>query len=81
MPQYYFDVHDSDGWFVDQAGMSLPDMESAIREARLAIADMMRDALRGESGEGIVIRIRDGADGPVLLTVTLTTELPPDCNS
>ena len=78
MPQYYFDVQDSDGWFVDEVGMELADMDSAIREARLAIADMMRDALRGQSDEGILIRIRDGADGPVLLSVTLTTELPPD---
>lgn len=78
MPQYYFDVQDSDGWFVDEVGMELPDMDSAIRQARLAIADMMRDALCGQSAEGILIRIRDGADGPVLLSVTLTTELPPD---
>lgn len=78
MPQYYFDVQDSDGWFVDEVGMELPDMDSAIRQARLAIADMMRDALRGKSDEGILILIRDGADGPVLLSVTLTTELPPD---
>lgn len=76
MPRYYFDVQDDDGWSVDEVGIELPDMDSAIREARRAIADMMRDALREQSGEGILIRIRDGADGPVLISVTLTTELP-----
>lgn len=76
MPRYYFDVQEDDGWSVDEVGIELPDMDSAIREARLAIADMMRDALREQSGEGILIRIRDGADGPVLISVTLTTELP-----
>lgn len=76
MPRYYFDVQEADGWSVDEVGIELADMDSAIREARLAIADMMRDALREQSGEGIVIRIRDGADGPVLISVTMTTELP-----
>jgi hypothetical protein len=76
MPRYYFDVQKDDGWSVDEVGIELDDMDSAIHQARLAITDMMRDALREQSGEGILIRIRDGADGPVLISVTLTTELP-----
>lgn len=76
MPHYFFDVQDTDGAFVDDVGMDLPDMDTAIREARRALADMVRDALKDQSGEAVLIRIRDGADGPVILTVTLTTELP-----
>lgn len=77
MPLYFFDVQDTDGVFVDEVGMELPDMETAIREARRALADMVRDALKEQQGEAVLIRIRDGADGPVVLSVTLTTERPP----
>lgn len=76
MPRYYFDVHDEEGTFVDLIGVELPDMDSALREARRALADMMRDALREQSLAGVAIDIRDGADGPVTLTVTLTTFAP-----
>lgn len=76
MPLFFFDVQDGDGVFVDNVGMELPDMDAAIREARRALADMVRDALRDLSGDAVMIRIRDGADGPVILAVTLTTELP-----
>lgn len=77
MPQYFFDVQDGEGVFVDEIGMELPDMETAITEARLALADMVRDVLREQSAEAVLIRIRACADGPVVLTVTLTTDLPP----
>lgn len=76
MPQYFFDVQDTDGLFVDDVGMDLPDMETAMREARRALADMVRDALKEQHGQAVLIRIRDGADGPVVLSVTMTTELP-----
>ena len=74
MPRYYFDVRDGDGVFVDDVGVELSDMDTAIREARKAIADMVRDALREQSGDQISILVRDGADGPVLITVKLTTD-------
>ena len=73
MPHYFFDVQDAEGVFVDEMGMELPDMDAAIREARRALADMVRDALREPSSQAVLIRIRDGADGPVVLSVTLTT--------
>lgn len=78
MPQYFFDVQDGEGVFVDEVGMELPDMPTAVHEARRALGDMVRDALRDDEGGGIVIRIRDGVDGPVVLTVTLTTDWPED---
>ncbi|QQR37633.1 hypothetical protein JI749_08530 [Devosia oryziradicis] len=76
MPHYFFDIHDGEGVFTDEVGMDLPDMDTAIREARRALADMVRDALRDQDGAKVLICIRDGADGPVMLSVSLTTDRP-----
>lgn len=78
MARYYFDVRDGDDAFDDDMGIELADMETAIREARRALADMMRDALRDETRHLLSIAIREGARGPVVLTVTLTTVTPAD---
>ena len=78
MPRYYFDVRDGQDLFVDEDGMDLPDMDSAIAEARRALADMVRDNLRTERADAISIAIRDGAEGPVVLAVNLTTIHPDD---
>ena len=74
MPRYFFDVNDGEDTFIDNAGIELSDMEAAIREARRALADMIRDAMRSADGDKISIRIRDGAEGPVLLEVNFTTQ-------
>lgn len=76
MPRYFFDVRDDEGTFVDLVGLELADMDAAIREARRALADMLRDALRDQGKAVVEIGIRDGADGPVVLAVTLTTLTP-----
>ncbi|MGV8950876.1 MAG: DUF6894 family protein [Cypionkella sp.] len=73
MATYYFDVHDGDGVFVDETGVELASMDAAIKEARRALADMVRDALREEVEQSLSIRIRDGAEGPVVLSVTTST--------
>ena len=73
MATYFFDVHDGDGVFVDDTGMELASMDAAIKEARRALADMVRDALREEVEQSLSIRIRDGAEGPVVLSVTTST--------
>jgi cobalamin biosynthesis protein CbiD len=77
MPRYYFDVRDGEGSHIDDVGLLLPDMDAAIREARKALADMVRDALRDSDGSEISILVRDGEDGPVLISVTMNTEGPP----
>lgn len=74
MPRYFFDVNDGDGAFVDEIGVELPDMASAVREARKALADMVRDALREPDASLVSILIRDGAEGPILITVQMTTD-------
>jgi hypothetical protein len=78
MSRYYFDIHDGEGLFVDEQGMDLVDMDAAIAEARRALADMVRDSLRGQGGSDLSILIRDGADGPVLMTCSLTMIHPDD---
>jgi len=76
MPRYYFDVHDKDGTFHDEVGLELPHMDAAIAEARRALADMTKEMLIDAGAEGIHIVIRDGADGPVRLSVSLETVRP-----
>jgi hypothetical protein len=78
MPRYYFYMQDGDGSFVDEVGLDLPDMDAAIREARRGLADMVRDSLRETSRAALSIRIRDGADGPIVLSVTMSTVSPSD---
>ena len=76
MPRYYFDVSDGAELFIDDDGMELPDMPTAINEARRALADMVRDSLRSDGADAVSIAIRDGADGPVIISVNLTTVRP-----
>ena len=76
MPRYFFDVRDGDGTFIDDVGVELQDMDSAVREARKTLGDMLRDALREEEGSDLSLLIRDGADGPILITVTMKTDSP-----
>ena len=76
MPRYYFDVTDDNGPHTDDVGLDLPDMETAILEARRALADMTRESLNGHEPTSLKIRIRDGDDGPVDIQVSMKTERP-----
>lgn len=76
MRRYFFDVWDGDDLFVDDVGIELDDMEMAMDEARRALSDMMRDALRDTGRHTLSINIRPDFDGPVMLTITLTTVGP-----
>jgi hypothetical protein len=76
MPRYYFDVTDDSGLHTDDLGIDLPSMDAAIMEARRALADMTRESLIGHNPATLSIRIRDGAEGPVRLFVSMTTERP-----
>jgi hypothetical protein len=78
LPRYYFDVTDSSGVHTDEVGLELPDMDAAIMEARRALADMTRESLVERNPPSLRIHIRDGADGPVNLVVSMTTERPND---
>lgn len=74
MPTYYFDVFDGGGLVRDLEGMEFEDMDAAVAEARRALGGMVKDALSdGGSEHPIEIRIRDGDEGPILLSVTVTS--------
>ncbi len=74
MPLYFFDVHDRQGEHRDETGLDLPSLDSAIREARRALADMNRDALKSGGDQVLEILIRDHGEGPVRLALSVTTE-------
>jgi len=77
MARYYFDVHDKEGVFRDEVGLELPDIDTAITEARRALADMTKELLIGDPHTSMIhIVIRDGSDGPVRLSVTMETTWP-----
>ena len=78
MPRYFFDIKDDKESFVDSTGIELPDMDAAILEARRALAEMVGEALRERGSDDIAVRIRDGAEGPIVLEVSLTTTKPGD---
>ncbi len=76
MPRYFFDIKDHKESFVDSTGVELPNMDAAIREARRALAEMVGESLRNQGNDDIAVCIRDGAEGPVVLEVSLSTTMP-----
>jgi hypothetical protein len=76
MPHYFFDLWDGRELSRDEEGLQLRDMEAAIAEGRRALASIARDAIDQGSTDLIEIRIRDGDEGPVILTVRIDVEQP-----
>jgi len=78
VPVYFFDIRDDQGLHRDDIGLELADMAAAITEGRRALADMNRDAVaRGEEHD-FEILIRDHGEGPVKLSLVVTTEAVKD---
>jgi hypothetical protein len=73
MPRFFFDIHDSDGLYRDETGLELENMDAAVGMARQTLSDMVRDAFRDPQTTEVAIKIRDGSQGPVVLTVSLET--------
>ena len=65
--RYYFDLRDADGVTRDEEGVELPDIEAALEEAALALADMARGVALDDIGSGhqMAIEVRDER-GPLL---------------
>jgi hypothetical protein len=74
LPQYFFDIRDGQGTHRDDTGLELPNIETAMDEARRALADMNRDALAHGGDQVLEIIIRDHGEGPVRLALSITTE-------
>ncbi len=73
MHRYYFDIVDHHGQTSDTEGMEFETMDEAVAEARRALGGMVKDALSDGGSLPIEIHIRDGDEGPVVLTVTMTS--------
>jgi hypothetical protein len=71
MPRYYFDIYDDGEATRDDVGLDLPSMTDAVTEARRTLAGMVKDTLAEKAFGRIEIRIRDGLEGPIELSVTL----------
>ncbi|MDF2798891.1 MAG: hypothetical protein K0R85_1635 [Devosia sp.] len=74
MPRFFFDINDSDGLYRDDAGLELENMDVAVGMARQTLSDMVRDAFRDPQTTELSVQIRDGSQGPVVLTVKLETQ-------
>ncbi len=74
MPRFFFDINDSDGLYRDDAGLELESMDVAVCMARQTLSDMVRDAFRDPQTTELSVQIRDGSQGPVVLTVKLETQ-------
>jgi hypothetical protein len=60
MPRFYFPILDNDRVIHDEEGVILPDLETAVSEARRTAFDMFADALAGGDDVGHqVIHITD----------------------
>ncbi|HEY9013031.1 MAG TPA: hypothetical protein VIN06_18655 [Devosia sp.] len=76
MPRYFFDIFDSNGLARDEEGMDFGTMDEAVAEARRTLGGLVKDALLEGDESQIEIRIRDGAEGPVILSVTMRSVRP-----
>ena len=69
MALYFFDVRNGEALAIDAQGLDLPDIETALEEATLSLAEMAKDASRQRarsfSGSRMAVEIRD-EKGPVL---------------
>jgi hypothetical protein len=74
MHRYFFDIRDRDGVLIDDVGLDFENVHMAVAEARRAALDMARDALINSDYGSVEILVRDGADGPVLVTVSVAED-------
>jgi len=74
VPIYFFDIRDDQGLHRDDTGLEFPDLQTAVQEARRTLAEMNRDALAHGGDQGLEILVRDHGEGPVRLSLSLTTE-------
>lgn len=68
MTRYYFDIREGDDLARDEEGLDLSTLQAVQEEAARSLADMARDAVRGEpdgAAHDMAVEVRD-ADGPVM---------------
>lgn len=71
MSKYFFNIVDGDRMVLDEEGMDVADLESALREACAGARDMIRDALlAGDDISKQVIQVVD-ADGELQASIAI----------
>jgi hypothetical protein len=71
MPRYFFDFTEGEFIGCDRFGTSLPDVETAAREAVAALANISKD-IRGRYQDRVLALNVRGANGETVLDVSLT---------
>jgi hypothetical protein len=80
MPWYFFDVRNDGSNLTDENGVDVENLQMAVREAALTLADVADDMATGKMGQEAAIEIRDEHDrvvAEVKLNVALRNS-PPD---
>ncbi|KJC60055.1 hypothetical protein UP10_15395 [Bradyrhizobium sp. LTSPM299] len=65
MTRYFFDIREGESVAPDEEGLEFPHVEAAQEEAARALADLVRDKIRGHPNNYMAIEVRDN-DGPVV---------------
>lgn len=73
MPRYFLDIRDNEGLHQDVEGAEFSDLEAAKLEARRALADMAKDAIRKSDHTSIAVEIRDEAHRPELVVIAMSS--------
>ena len=59
MPLYFFDTRYEDAFIEDDVGLELPNLESAMTQASLSLAELARDVLPGSERRTLIVEVRD----------------------
>lgn len=62
MPRYFFDVRNNGTDPRDESGVDVENIQMAVREAALTLADVADDMAAGKLGQHAAIEIRDEDD-------------------
>ncbi len=65
MTRYYFDIRDNEGFVRDEIGLELASLDTAKKEAAIALAELAKETLPGSATRTLTIEARDER-GPVL---------------
>jgi hypothetical protein len=78
MARYYFDLRKGDRVFLDEEGTELSTIEAVQQEAVRTVAEMARDAIRGNPdgpGHFMAIEVRDDNEAVLQVKFHWTVEL------
>ena len=74
MARFFFDVRNNGTSVLDEVGLELDDLTTAVGEAASALSEKLEEMVEGSLRQELVIEIRCSSAAPVL-RVTLALEL------